>query len=644
MRPVLAGCLLLSLIAAVPAAADEPPDFTDLSLEDLARVDLVHAASRHEQSRGEAPSSVSVMTSEEIRRHGYRTLGDALRAIGGFYVTDDRNYSYVGVRGFGRPGDYNTRILVLMDGVRTNEPVFDATYVGREFLLDAAVIDHIEVIRGPGASMYGNNAFFAVVNVVTKRGRQLRGGEVSASAGSFEDVGGRLTWGTVTAGGVDVVASVSGSRVSGRRLYFPEFDAPGIGDGVADRLDGEDAQNAFFRVARGAWSLQGAHVHRAKDVPTASFGTLFGDRRSRTTDGTDLVGGGFDGPIGSGVHATVRVQLGASRYAGTYPYGDGLPYEDRARGRWWGADWNTVATRGRHTLTAGGEVVHGFRIDLDADEHGAPVLSERAPSVRWGLYVQDEIRLRGPLLASLGLRHDRYESFGGRTSPRLGLIFNPQGPTTAKALFGTAFRAPNAYELHYYGEAALEPETIRTGEVVVERLLDRGMRATAAVFWNDIDGLITLDGEVDDLFFRNAGRIRSRGFEVSLEARRRNVSARAGYTFQKSTDGAGGGEITNSPRHLGAIAISAPFAGRFAAAGEAQALSSRRTLAGRATGDVLRIDLHLTARALRSRLEAAVALRNALDARYGDPGSEEHVQDVIPQDGRTLGLTLSWRF
>lgn len=645
MTPARGAVLVLACLVSAPVRAEDPPDFTGLSLEDLSRVDLVHAASRHEQGRGEAPSSVSVMTGEEMRQHGYRTLADALRALGGFYVTDDRNYSYVGVRGFGRPGDYNTRILVLMDGMRTNEPVFDATYVGREFLLDVGIIDRIEVLRGPGAAMYGNNAFFAVVNVVTRRGRQLRGGEVRGTAGAFGDVGVHVTWGTATSSGVDVTASVSASRLSGRRLYFPEFDSD-AGQGLADRLDGEEAQNAFFRAAKGRWWMQGAHVVREKDVPTGSYGTLFGDPRSHTTDGTDILGAGFDGPVGGGVDATFRVHLGASRYAGTYPYDDGILLEDRARGRWWGADWNVVTTRGRHTLTAGGELVDAFRIDLDATEGGAAYLAARAPSLRWGFYAQDEVRIGRRVLASVGLRHDRYESFGRRTSPRLGLIVGPEGPTTLKALVGTSFRAPNAYELHYYEEAALEPETIRTAEVVLERSFPRGIRGAASAFWNDIDGLITLGGDAsrDGLFFRNVDSIRSRGIEASLEARRRGITGRAAYTIQQSVDRATGLEITNSPRHLASLAVAAPFGGRFTAAADAQYVSARRTLAGRATSDVLRVDLNLSAHAFRSRLESALTLRNALDARYADPGSEEHVQDVIPQDGRTLAFTLAWKF
>lgn len=643
-RDVCVGVLACLVTGGALASAQEAPDFTDLSLEDLGRVDLVHAASRHEQTRGEAPSSVSIVTAEEIRRHGYRTVADVLRSLGSFYVTDDRNYGYIGVRGFGRPGDYNTRVLILMDGIRTNEPVYDGTYVGREFNLAAAVIDRIEVIRGPGATMYGNSAFFAVINVVTKQGRQLRGGEVSASIGSFGDVGGHVTWGTVTPGGIDILASVSATDLEGRRLYFPEFDTPETGNGVADRLDGEEARNLYLRAAKGGWSVRAAHMLRDKGVPTASFETLFG-QPTHTSDGATIVSGGFDGAVSKSLLGTFRVQYGESRYNGLYHYDTG-PWIDNARGGWWGADWNaTTTSTGRHTVTAGGELVNNFRIQQQAVDEGAVILDSQTPSLRWGVYAQDEIKLGSSLLASVGLRHDRYASFGGHTSPRLGLILNPAGPTTVKALFGTAFRAPNAYELHYYREAALEPETIRTGELIVERAFGRGVHGSVSAFWNDIDGLIALYGDGDgELLFRNSDPIRSRGFEASVEARRRGVTGRASYSFQRSTDRVSGVAITNSPAHLAKLGLSAPFASRFSAAADAQYMSARGTLAGATTPGVVRLDLHLIARAITPRLEMALSIRNLTDAAYADPGSAEHIQDILQQDGRTLALSLGWKF
>src|SRR5215813_12446302 len=83
-------------------------DLADASLEDLSNIQ-VYSASRRMQSTSDAPSSVTIVTADDIQKFGYRTLADILRSVPGFYVTYDRNYSFIGVRGFGRPGDWNSR-------------------------------------------------------------------------------------------------------------------------------------------------------------------------------------------------------------------------------------------------------------------------------------------------------------------------------------------------------------------------------------------------------------------------------------------------------------------------------------------------------------------------------------------------------
>src|SRR6185295_1369374 len=157
---------------------------TLLSLDDLMKAEI-YTASKHWQAISEAPASVSIVTADEIQKYGYRTLADILRSIRGISITSDRNYSYVGVRGFARPGDFNTRLLLLVDGHRFNDNVYDGAYIGTDFPIDVDLIERVELIRGPSSSLYGGSAFFGVINVVTKRAHNLRGPMVSFEAGTL---------------------------------------------------------------------------------------------------------------------------------------------------------------------------------------------------------------------------------------------------------------------------------------------------------------------------------------------------------------------------------------------------------------------------------------------------------------------------
>jgi iron complex outermembrane receptor protein len=184
---LLAAELIVGQSRTAPGQFQDQSGVPDITLEHLlsAEIDTVFGASRYRQRVTEAPASVSIVTREEIEQFGYRTFGDVLRGVRGFYVSNDRNYSYLGTRGFSRPGDYNTRVLVLIDGHRLNDNVYDAVLIGTEFPLDIDLIERIEFVRGPGSSLYGTNAVFAVVNVVTRRGAGIDGLHVSAEAGNL---------------------------------------------------------------------------------------------------------------------------------------------------------------------------------------------------------------------------------------------------------------------------------------------------------------------------------------------------------------------------------------------------------------------------------------------------------------------------
>ncbi len=198
LKTVILGGILCVCNAEVAA---QNLDLTDQSLEELTQKGLatspkditVTTASKYRQNSRQTPAALRVITAENIRTFGYRTLAEALRSLPGVYISNDRNYSYIGVRGFGKQGDYNTRVLLLIDGERMNDDVYDGAYFTNEFPVDINLIERIEFMPGPGSAIYGNNAFFGVINVITKRGKDFNGAELSAEYGSFDTYKGRGT-------------------------------------------------------------------------------------------------------------------------------------------------------------------------------------------------------------------------------------------------------------------------------------------------------------------------------------------------------------------------------------------------------------------------------------------------------------------
>ena len=206
---------LLSLFNSTRALAQgtyTAPNLEDMSLEDLmlVKIDSVQSASGFTQKLTEAPASVTIITSEDIQRYGYRTLADILRNVRGFYVTYDRNYSDLGVRGDGLPGQYNNSITLLIDGHRLNDNIYDGLLLGTDFQLDVDLIDRVEVIRGPNSSLYVASAFLGVINVITKRGSDLKGVSVAASAASYGSYEARLSYGKKFDNGLELLLSAIG--------------------------------------------------------------------------------------------------------------------------------------------------------------------------------------------------------------------------------------------------------------------------------------------------------------------------------------------------------------------------------------------------------------------------------------------------
>lgn len=205
--------------AAPSATAGDVADPTELTLQQLLDVE-VYSASKFSQKSSDAPSDVAVITAEDIRAFGYRRLSDVLDAIPGLYVYSDRNYDFLGVGGLARPGDYLSRVLLLVDGNRMNDGIYGAASIGTEFPVDIDLIDRVEFVPGPGSSIYGSNAALGVINVITRRGRDAPGLEGSVEYGDGSTRKGRVTYGGRSDAGVEWLASASSYRSGGKDLYI----------------------------------------------------------------------------------------------------------------------------------------------------------------------------------------------------------------------------------------------------------------------------------------------------------------------------------------------------------------------------------------------------------------------------------------
>jgi iron complex outermembrane receptor protein len=277
-----AFCVLFVFVVLCAHAAEtktnkNSADLTSLSLEALMNIEVptVSGASKFEQKVTEAPSSVTIITADEIKRYGYRTLADILQSVQGFYVSYDRNYSFLGSRGMNL-GDSNSRILLLVNGHRINNNLTDGAAIGTDFILDVDLIDHVEIIRGPSAVLYGNNAFFGVINVITRQGKQLNGAEVSGEYGSYDTYKGRVTYGNLFTNGVQLLLSGTYYDSAGPdRLFYKEFNTPSQNNGVAQGIDGDSFGSFFGSLGYADFTLEGAFISREKENPTAQFGSTY---------------------------------------------------------------------------------------------------------------------------------------------------------------------------------------------------------------------------------------------------------------------------------------------------------------------------------------------------------------------------------
>jgi outer membrane receptor for ferrienterochelin and colicins len=669
-RPLISVILsLLPLLNPTPVLAqnkDNTPNLLDMSLEDLMsiEIDSVYGASGFKQKVTEAPASVTIITSEEIQKFGYKTLADILRNVRGFYVTYDHNYNYLGVRGYGPSGDYNSRIAVLIDGHRLNDNIFDAALLGTEFPVDVDLIDRVEVIRGPNSSLYVASAFLGVINIITKRGRDLQKVSMAGEVASYGSYQGRVSYGDQFKNGLQLLLSGSFYDSHGHdRLFFQEFNNPAANNGIAVNADGDQFHQLFANVSAGGFTLHGVFGSRDKDIPTAPFGTVFNVAGTHTIDARTYVDLQYDRKLGRGWSLTNRIYYDQFNNDGTYVYdysAFGGPSrvlnKNFAHGKWWGDE---LAFSKQIFESQRFSFGFEFRDNFEQDQGNYDLqplvqyFSSYKTSKIVSVYAQDEIHLRKNLVLNLGLRYDHYSTFGGTTNPRAALIYTPWTKSAFKFLYGQSFRAPNSFELFYdapgnESNPSLRPETVKTMELVWEQYFANHFRMTVSGFYYPIRSLISeqIDPINRDFFFTNAGSLNLRGLDFELKRRLpAGLEGTVSYSFQDVSNPSTRMAVTNSPKHLFQAGLSAPLIKqKLFASMDLQYVSQRETLTGQYSAAYVVPNVTLFSRNVLRGWELSASLYNLFNHRYADPAGSGLAETEFIQDGRNFRIKVGYRF
>lgn len=642
----------ICFIPQLGTAQEGGQDIQDISLDSLLDV-KVSTAAKYEQKISEAPASVSIITSEDIERYGYRTLEDVFFSVRGFYVSNDRNYVYLGVRGFSRPTDYNDRILLLLNGHTLNENVYGSAYIGTELGLDLDMVERIEIVRGPGSALYGTGAMFAVVNIITKEGNTVDGFKFSAETGSYGKLQGSAGFGKEFDNGLEIFISGLGADVKGQDLYYKEYGQLSTNYGIAENLDWDKYYGLLSRISYQDLTLRGYFSSRKKGIPTGAFEIVFNDESSWTLDERSFVELKYDHKIGAGKNIMLRGFFDHYFYKGAYPYN--ILSFDASDGKWVGVEsqlWWDLASNIR--LTMGVEYQNHLRADYRLWDAETTYFNKNFPFSLVCFYLQEEYQLTKNLSLTFGVRRDEYSTVGSSTTPRAAMVYNPTKSGTFKLLYGEAFRAPNVYEHNYEDPFAgwkanhsLKPEKIRTAEILWEQRLTDQLLGIISLYNYKMKDLIdpTIDPTDSLGQFRNVGEVRANGLELELNARlKKGLSGYANYTFQNVQDADTKEKLTNSPSHIMKMGLCYPLLKHLYTAAELQYETERITVYRTKTDPYLLTNLNLSAKPLFNHVKLWVLIKNLFDVTYTTPGGYEHLQDAITQNGRNFAVKLEYKF
>jgi len=677
------------------SAAGYRPSETELLVEKDTQVrlrltlrdrDEVVAATRAAQSIDDAPSSVTLISQQEIAALAYPTLSEALRTVRGFYVWDDRSYVTIAARGMGRLDSYGNRILVLFDGSNLNDDWLGSSYVGFDGTTDLDDYERLEVVRGPGSVVYGTSAMSGVINLVPRRPTRS-GGSLRVATALDGVARGTARLDQVWSSNAGLWMTVAAARSEGRDYYFPEYVQETQGSPTPGWSRGADGFHSSGLRGEAWWrflSLRWWWNDHDKRLPAGSFESLLGDPRSHQRDRRGLLEARATPKLGEHTELLSRAHLNHYDYRSAYARPSGDPWygvEEDTYDSWWLGLENRLqwTPSPRWQLAGGVEGQLHFDVETTAsDESGTwlDLTGKHATPFRVGAaYASVDHEAAAWARLSLGARLDSYSSFGSSLSPRAAAIFRPYEGGNLKLMAGRAFRAPSTYELNYLyngvspqgGSTRLRPETIYSAEAEFTHRFSTTWSATAATFINQFRSPIDNVGSgslTDPLRYANLGEsMATAGLELALGRSWRQgwmLHASYGYTvarfledsrwstlmaFRQSPDYR---HVANAPQHLAALKGVAPLLDRHLQLGSRLSLEGARwdrnelvvDAPQRHTQTAVLWDLVLSGRQDKLHVSYAFGAYNLFDWRYEQPVGSELRSTTMPQLGRSVLASL----
>ncbi|MCX6559394.1 MAG: TonB-dependent receptor [Candidatus Aminicenantes bacterium] len=660
----LAG-LIAFVVFASPLLAQTKEKTLDellsLDMTDLANLKVVSALKSLEMIN-RVPATVRVITAEQIRDNGYLTLEDALADLPGFQFRNILGFnSYAFIRGV---PSQNNKILLLVDGIQTNELNSGGYYGGGQYNL--ANVDRIEVVYGPASALYGTNAVSGIINIITLDPKDAPGGRASVLAGSYRTYQADVRY-----------------AAYGKKADFGFSIA-----GMLKRSDKADLKGAAgdFNWTENMENFENdASLDARVRYKNFSAGLMFQDKdASYATAQMGLTAPGMTPISDHGVNWHIRFLNTWAAYAydraktwsirSTVYYRDTtvlddtipiieLPTSDapgrqsryyrpnhsignESQLRWtpdarWRLSFGLVLEQERlaETISISQSVAADMR-------PAVPAAPDMLTNSLISLYAQSQTSLSKTIDLFLGLRHDESSYYGAVTTPRLGFVFN-QGKLTTKILYMQAFRAPKPWDYtNGIGNPDLGPEKIASWEAAGGWSFSPHLRFDVSAYHNRLSNLLVRESQGDQFRWINAGALTTDGCETGLEFRQGRLKAYLNYTYTRSINALDEQAPEIAP-HGGNAGILYAFTPRFRISLRGQYLGRRKNSKIIPTTGNDRIDAALLLHAaltlsLPWGIDCQLVVNNLLDAVYYHPSILPPSRYRQPQ--RSIRLSMGYAF